>query len=179
MSFALALSVVTTTGTGIVLGARVIYGMASHRVLPPFLSNVNRRFSTPVAASLLVGFVLLGLTWVYLLFTSLANAFNDVIDLTGLLYAMFYILTALAAIAYYRRRIFSNLLDSMILGILPLAAAAWLGWVLVKSLQAAPSAQVWSLIGVVAVGVVLMIGARLFLRSPFFRLRRESETSAR
>jgi amino acid transporter len=177
MAFALALSVIATTGAGIVLGARVIYGMASHRVLPPFLSNVHRRYSTPVAASLLVGITLLGLTWVYLLFTSLANAFNDVIALTGLLYAMFYVLTALAAIAYYRRRIFSNVLDSMILGILPLAAAAWLCWVLVKSLQAAPSAQVWSLIAVVGVGVVLMIAARLFLRSPFFKMRRQSENS--
>jgi uncharacterized membrane protein len=138
---------------------------------------VHRRYSTPVAASLLVGITLLGLTWVYLLFTSLANAFNDVIALTGLLYAMFYVLTALAAIAYYRRRIFSNVLDSMILGILPLAAAAWLCWVLVKSLQAAPSPQVWSLIAVVGVGVVLMIAARLFLRSPFFKMRRQSENS--
>jgi amino acid transporter len=177
MAFALALSVIATTGAGIVLGARVIYGMASHRVLPPFLSNVHRRYTTPVAASLLVGITLLGLTWVYLLFTSLANAFNDVIALTGLLYAMFYVLTALAAIAYYRRRIFSNVLDSMILGILPLAAAAWLCWVLVKSLQAAPSSQVWSLIAVVGVGVVLMIAARLFLRSPFFKMRRQSENS--
>jgi len=102
---------------------------------------------------------------------------SGVIALTGLLYAIFYVLTALAAIAYYRRRIFSNVLDSMILGILPLAAAAWLCWVLVKSLQAAPSAQVWSLIAVVGVGVVLMIAARLFLRSPFFKMRRQSENS--
>ena len=36
MAFALALSVIATTGTGIVLGARVMYGMASHRVLPLF-----------------------------------------------------------------------------------------------------------------------------------------------
>jgi amino acid transporter len=35
MAFGLALSVIATTGVGIVLGARVIYGMASHRVLPP------------------------------------------------------------------------------------------------------------------------------------------------
>jgi uncharacterized membrane protein len=112
-----------------------------------------------------------------LLFSSLADAFNNLIALTGLLYAMFYVLTALAAITYYRRRIFSNALDTVILGILPLAAAAWLCWVLVKSLQAAPPAQILSLVGVVGVGVVLVIAARLFLRSPFFKMRRESEDS--
>ncbi len=175
MAFGLALSVIATTGVGIVLGARVIYGMASHRVLPPFLGNVNRRFSTPVAATILVGLVLLGLTWTYLLATSLVNAFNDLIDVTSLLYAAFYILTALAAITYYWRRVFSNVLDGVILGVLPLAAAGFLGWILVKSLQAAPSAQIWSLIGIVGAGTVLMVVARLVLRPQFFHLGRETE----
>ncbi len=175
MAFALALSVIATTGTGIVLGARVIYGMASHRVLPPFLGNVSRRFATPVSASVTVGVILLAGTWAYLLATSLANAFDDVIALTGLLYAAFYVLTALATIAYYRRRIFSNVLDAVILGILPIGAAAFLGWILVKSLINAPQQQLWSLIGVIAVGVVLMLVARLVLRSPFFHIARESE----
>jgi amino acid transporter len=175
MAFGLALSVIATTGTGIVLGARVIYGMASHRVLPPFLGNVSRRFSTPVAASLTVGLILLGLTWAYLLATSLANAFDDVIALTGLLYAAFYVLTALAAITYYRRRIFSNVLDAVILGVLPLGAAAFLTWILVKSLMNAPQQQIWSMVGVVGVGVILMLVARFVLRAPFFHLARESE----
>ena len=36
MAFALALSVVATTGTGIVLSARIVYGMASRQVFRPF-----------------------------------------------------------------------------------------------------------------------------------------------
>ena len=179
MAFGLALSVIATTGVGIVLGARVIYGMASHRVLPPFLGNVNRRFSTPVAASLLVGLTLIGLTWAYLLSTSLATAFNDAIAVTALLYAAFYILTALAAITYYWRRVFSNALDAVILGVLPLAAAGFLGWLLVKSLQAATSAQIWSLVAIVSVGVLLMLVARVVLRPQFFHLRRETESRVR
>jgi amino acid transporter len=179
MALSLALSVIATTGTGIVLGARVIYGMASHRVLPSFLSNVHRRFATPVAASLTVGLVLLGLTWVYLLATSLASAFNDVIALTSLLYCAFYVLTALAAITYYRRRIFSGFLDAMILGVLPLAAAAFLAWILVKSLLLAPAAQVWSMAAVIGVGVALMLAARFVLKSPFFSVRRESYNPGR
>jgi amino acid transporter len=175
MAFGLALSVIATTGVGIVLGARVIYGMASHRVLPPFLGNVNRRFATPVAASLAVGLILLGGTWAYLLSTSLANAFNDAIAVTALLYAAFYILTALAAIIYYWRRVFSNVLDAVIIGVLPLAAAGFLGWILVKSLIAASSPQVWSLIGIVGAGVILMLVARFVLRPQFFHLKPETE----
>ena len=127
ISLAIALSVIATTGTGIVLTARIIYGMASYRVLPEFLSNVSRRYSTPVAASVIVGLLLIAITAVYLLTTSVQNAFDDVIAVTGLLFSIFYILTALAMIVYYRRRVFSSVWDTFVLGILPLGAAGFLG----------------------------------------------------
>jgi len=95
MAAAIALSVVATTGVGIVLTARIIYGMAAYRVLPPVLANVSPRFSTPVAASVLTGVVLLGLAWVYTLGTSLQSAFNDVVSVSGWLFGSFYVLTGL------------------------------------------------------------------------------------
>ncbi len=176
MALALALSVIAATGAGIVLTARIIYGMASRQVLPEFLSKVSPRFATPVAASLLAGLVLIGLTWLYLLTSSVQNAFNDVIDITGLLYAAFYMLTALAAIVYYRRRILRNPWDALTLGLLPLAAIAFLGWVVARSVRSAPAPQVWSLAAVISVGLVLMLSARLILRSPFFGVQREQDT---
>jgi amino acid transporter len=179
MALSLALSVIATTGTGIVLTSRIVYGMASYRTLPEFLSNVSRRFSTPVAASIIVGVLIIGLTWVYLLTTSVQNAFNDVVDVTGLLFAVFYILTALATIVYYRRRVFTGVKDAVILGVLPLGAAGFLGWIVVKSLQTAPAAQIWSLVGVVVLGIVLMLSARFILQSPFFQVRRESDAQSR
>jgi amino acid transporter len=174
MALALALSVIATTGTGIVLTARIVYGMASHRTLPMSLGNVSRRFATPVPASILVGVLIIGLTWVYLLTTSVQNAFNDVVAVAGLLFAIFYILTALATLVYYRRRVFARPWDGIVLGILPIAAAVFLAWIVVKSLMSAPAAQRWSLVGVVGVGVILMLSARFIQRSPFFRIRRES-----
>ena len=96
-----------------------------------------------------------------------------------MLYAAFYVLTALAAIAYYRRRIFSSALDALILGVLPLAAAAFLSWILVQSLLLAPAAQTWSMVGIIGVGVILMLAARFILKSPFFQIRRESEGRGR
>jgi hypothetical protein len=38
---------------------------------------------------------------------------------------------------------------------------------------------VWSLVGVVAVGLLLMLSARFILRSPFFQIRRESDAQRR
>ena len=179
MALALALSVIASTGVSIVILARMIYGMASHRVLPPVLGLVSPRFATPAVASVVVGLILIAVTWVYLLSSSIANAFTQLIDLTGVLYASFYILTALSAIVYYRRRVFSNAWDAVLVGILPVAAAGFLTWIVVKSTQNAAASQKWSLIGIVGAGVVLMFVARFVLRSPFFQIPRESAAKER
>jgi CBS-domain-containing membrane protein len=97
----------------------------------------------------------------------------------GLLFAIFYVLTALAMIVYYRRRLLSSARDFVILGLLPLGATAFLVWMFIRSVQAAPAAQVWSLIGVVAAGLLLMIAARFGLRSVFFAVQRESDPGDR
>ena len=175
MALALALSVIATTGTGIVLAARIIYRMASYRALPRFLANISARYATPVAASVLTGLAIIALSWIYLLATSVQNAFDDVVAVTGLLFAVFYILTALATLAYYRRRLLTSAWDALILGLLPAGAAGFLGWIVVKSLQTAPAAQIWSLAGILAAGVALMLVARFALRSPFFAIRREHD----
>jgi amino acid transporter len=175
MALSIALSVIATTGTGIVLSARLTYGMASYRALPPFLANVSRRWSTPLAASIVAGLLIVGLSAVYFLVTSVQNAFNDVIDVTGLLFSVFYIMTALAAVVYYRQRVFGSARDFVTVGILPLGAAGFLGWILVKSLMAAPAAQLWSVVGIAAAGVLLMLTARFVWRSPFFGAPLEHE----
>jgi amino acid transporter len=179
MALSIALSVIATTGTGIVLSARIIYGMASYRALPEFLANVSRRFATPVAASVTAGALIIGLSVVYYLATSVQNAFFNVIAVTGLLFSIFYILTALATIVYYRRRVFSSPWDALILGILPLGAAVFLGWVFGKTIQSALMPEIWSLVGIVAAGLILLLVARFILHSPFFQIRRESDTPER
>jgi heme A synthase len=90
-------------------------------------------------------------------------------------FSAFYILTALAAIVYYRRRIIGGPWDFVTVGLLPLGAAGFLGWVLVKSLLAAPAPQIWSIVGIVAAGLALLLAARFVLRSTFFQIPRESE----
>jgi hypothetical protein len=111
---------------------------------------------------------------VYLLSSSVANVFTDLINVTGVLYASFYSLTALSAIVYYRRRVLSDAFDAVVIGILPFAAAGFLAWIMVRTLQTAPAAQMWTLGGVGAAGVLLMLIARFVMRSSFFQIPRKS-----
>ena len=175
MALSIALSVIATTGTGIVLTARIVYGMARYRVLPEFLGTVSRRYATPIVSSIVVGLLIIVLSAVYFLATSVQNAFNDVIAVTGFLFSIFYILTALAAMTYYRRRITGSTWDFVAVGVLPLAAAGFLGWVFVLSFSRATWSQRWSLIGIVLAGLVLLVVARYVLHSAFFQIPRESE----
>jgi amino acid transporter len=179
MALSLALSVIAATLTNIVLTSRIIYGMAGHRTLPEFLGNISRRFSTPAPASVLVGVLLIVLTWVYLLAGSVQSAFTAVVNVSGLLFAAFYVLTALATIVYYRRRVLTNARDALVLGVLPLAAAGFLAWIVIESVRAAPASQVWSLAGIVVLGLILMLVARFGLRSAFFHIQRESDAQGR
>jgi amino acid transporter len=176
MALSLALSVIASTGTGIVLIARLIYGMASHRVLPESLSNVSRRFSTPVVATVVVGIVLLIATLIFLLISSIQDAFFDVVSVTGILYAAFYVLTAFAAIVYFRRRVMSNFMSAVVLGVLPLLSAGFLVWLIEQSISTQSSAiENWTIAVVLGLGLILMLVARFGLNSSFFRIPRESD----
>ena len=171
MALALALSVSSSVGLGIVVLSRITYGMAGRRVLPPVLGQVNRRFSTPAIATVTIGLVTIAATWAYLLSGPVSNLFTQLINVTGLLFAAYYILTALATIAYYRRRLISHPWDGLMAGILPLAAAGFLGWIMFRSLQLAPAEQRWSMIGIVAAGLLLMLVVRFTLRPRTSRSR--------
>jgi hypothetical protein len=83
----------------------------------------------------------------------------------------------LATIVYYRCRILASLADALTAGILSLTAAAFLAWVMVKSVQAAPASRNWSLAGILIAGLVLMLAARYGLKSVFFALPREADTA--
>jgi amino acid transporter len=178
MALGLALSVIGSTGTSIVVIARIVYGMASRRTLPVFLSNVSPRFRTPTSASIITGVLLIVVGWIYLLATTVQNAFTYLIDDSGILYISFYVLTAIATIVYYRRRVIASVWNALILGILPLAAAAFLTWILVKTMLSSPAPQNWALAGTFVVGLILLASARFIQKSPFFSIPRESAGQA-
>jgi amino acid transporter len=166
---------VAATGTSIVLTARIFYGMANRHALPPWLADVSTRYKTPAKASYLTAVLTALIVAVYLLASSVQSAFDAIINVSGQLFGVFYILTAIATMVYYRRRIFRGLGRFLSLFIFPAGAAVFLAWVQYKAMQGAPAPQNWSLAGVLAAGLALMLYARLGLRSPFFRIPRESD----
>ena len=179
MALAIALSVVGATGTGIVIVSRLVYGMSSRDVLPRSLSNVSPRFRTPILASLIAGIAIIAVITVDLLFAGLSNIFSDVVGVSGLLFTVFYVMTGLAMMVYYRSRITASVLDFLTLGLLPIASIALLCWVFEKTITQVPIGEVYTIYGVLGSGIVVMVLMRLLRNPAFFHLEREKYTRSR
>lgn len=174
MSLAVVLSVLATTQVAIIGTARLIFSMSRDRVLPPQLGAISERFRTPALTTALLGGIMIVLGIIDIFQSSVANAISDLISVSGLLYALFYAITALAAAWYYRRQLTKSFQDALLLGVLPLAGAALLLWVGIKAAQALTGAERSILIGIGLLGIVLMIIAATVYKSPTFHTKAET-----
>lgn len=168
---------IATTGTGTVLTSRIVYRMASRRVLPSALGSASLRFRTPVIASILVAALTTVTVWVPA--TGLTSVLAKVVEVAGLLAAMFCVLTAAAMMACYRQRLFASPWDFVMAGVLPLGAIVFPGWVICRSLQLTAAAEQLTVTAIIVSGLAAMACARLGLRSAFFQIRREHDTTVR
>ena len=192
----------TSTGANIAISTFILVVMLVIAVRGIKLTARTQVGMAVIEYAILIGFAVAGLAWVFgrhpgtvpvtqgwftlsgvsgkgdlaagLLATSLQSAFNDVVNLSGQMFAVFYILTALAAVTYYRRRILSNAWDAILVGLFPLGGAGFLAWILYRYLQTAATPQLWSFASVIGAGLIMMAIARFGLRSGFFQLPRES-----
>jgi amino acid transporter len=179
MALAIALSVIGATGTGIVIVSRLTYGMAARDVLPRSLSNVSQRWKTPVLASVIAGVLMIAAITVDLLFAGLSNIFSDVVGVSGLLFTIFYVMTGLAMMVYYRRRIFAGVVDFLTIGLLPLGSVVLLGWVFEKTIVQVPRGELYTVLSVIGSGIVVMVLQRLLRNPEFFHIQREKYTLQR
>jgi len=176
MALAIALSVTGATGTGIVIVARLVYGMSGRGVLPRSLADVSPRFRTPVLASVIAGVAIIAAIAVDLLYAGSDNIFSDVVGVSGLLFSIFYVMTGLAMMVYYRSRIFASVIDFFTIGLLPAASIILLGWVFAKTITQVPPGEVYTIYSVIGTGIVVMILMRVLGRPAFFHVQREKYT---
>jgi amino acid transporter len=172
MVLAVVLSVLGTTQATIVSTSRVTYSMGTDRLLPSRFGKVHPRFRTPMFATVFWGLAMVAVADLYVASSSLASAFNDVVNAEAIAFTIFYIMTALATTWYYRSLLRRSLVDAALVGVFPLCGAAVLAWVLARSIPALSPTARWTVAGVGILGVVLMCVSAWVLRSSFFRIGR-------
>src|SRR5215472_9005178 len=169
MSFAVVISVLATTQVAIIGTARVAYSMSRDRVLPRRLGSISERYRTPAFATLLLGGSMMVLGVIDVFATSVASAMDVIINTSGVLYAIFYAVTGLAATWYYRRLLAQSVKNVVTLAVLPLVGAGVLIWVAVKGTQALTANERWGLIGIAVLGVIMMVVAARVTKAPIFK----------
>jgi amino acid transporter len=174
MSFAVVISVLATTQVAIIGTSRVAYSMARDRVLPQRLGRISPRYRTPAFATVLLGGAMIVLAIIDVFATSVSSAMTTIINTSGVLYAIFYAVTGIAAAWYYRRLLFQSAKNAIILGVLPLAGAALLIWVAVKGTQALTQGEKNALIVIAVLGLIMMVVAARVYKAPIFKARIET-----
>jgi len=141
----------------IVSSGRISFAMGRDHVFPGWFANVSTRFRTPWNATILLGLLNVVFLWGSTLIGPINKMLSDIVSTLGLMAAIFYLLTAGAAIWYYRRRIASSTADFFLGGVLPGIGVAFMGFVIVYSLvtHSLNGIQIVFGFGLALVGLVL------------------------
>jgi amino acid transporter len=171
MSLAVLLSAVATTQIGFVTLSRVSYAMGTDGLLPRRFGQLNPRYRTPAFGTILFAVITIAITCTSVYSSSVADAFAEIIATTGVLYGTFYAISAVTGTWYFRSQMRGGAGNVLLVAVLPLAAAAFLAWIIVKSVADFTQTENLTLLGIIASGVVMLVIAEK-KRSPYFQLSR-------
>lgn len=168
MLLAILSSTVATTQTTLLPAARVTYSMARDGVFPGLFGKISERFRTPAIGT----FALFLIAAVGLMITSLeptvSATFSNLIDDIGVLVAFYYGITGIACAWAYRKILFESATNLILAGILPLVGGVFLFWVAYQVIVQSGFVTSLPIIVTFALGVPLVLLARLAGSSDFF-----------
>jgi len=119
--------------------SRVAFGMAREGVLPSVFAKLGQSSLTPWFGLVFAAAIPMVLLVFYLANSAIAGVLAAVTATAGYLYALLYIVVALACIWYYRRTLGKSSSQLLYAGILPAIGALFLIYCVVAGLIAAPS----------------------------------------
>jgi amino acid transporter len=154
----------------IISAGRISYAMGRDRTFPRWFGQVSERYRTPWHATILFGLLNIVFLWAQTLIGPIGTALGDIVSTLGLIAAMFYLLTATAAVWYYRRTITSSVRDFILGGILPGLGAAFMAFVIIYTLAKGllNGVELGFGFGLAAAGLVLSFVSQYAGRSRFY-----------
>jgi amino acid transporter len=188
---ALMFSAVASLQAGVIPTARSMFAMSRDRTLGPVWSKVNCRYGTPAAGTVLIGTLAAGVAALALVIPRLADMIMATVSAVGIVVALSYSLTALAAAVRFRSLLREDWRQGVRAVVLPtLSALALLGlggylvWSFYTSTDhfALRADNGWFLLStplaMIASGFVAAAWARWVRRSPYFRTGRGTDADA-
>lgn len=160
----------------ILSAGRIGFAMGRDRVFPGWFGTVSERYRTPWNATVLFGLLNIVFLWASTLIGPIGKMLNDIVATLGLMAALFYLLTATAAVVYYRRKILASFADFFVGGLLPTFGAAFMAFVIIYELatDALNTVQIAFGFGLALLGLALSFVARAAGGGDYFSQPRQS-----
>ncbi len=169
---AVMLSTIATLETTLIQVTRTLYAMSRERTLPGFLGSILRGRQTPWLATIAVAIVSLGLFIGSNYIGSVGTILGDAIDAIGIQICVYYGLAGLTVVVAYRKVLFASVKNFLMIGLWPLAGAAFMFWILGESVSSNLDDAVvnWVALGGLAIGFIPLV-IYWAMGSPYFRQR--------
>ncbi|MEV6170591.1 APC family permease [Streptomyces sp. NPDC051954] len=188
---ALMFSAVASLQAGVIPTARGMFAMSRDRTLGPVWSKVSSRYGTPAAGTLLIGAAAAAVAALALVIPRLADMIMATVSAVGIVVALSYALTALAAAVRFRSLLREDWRQGVRAVVLPALSAAallslggYLGWSFYTSTDHLElrADNGWFLLltplAMIASGFVAAAWAKWVRRSPYFRTGEGSDADA-
>ncbi|SBT92517.1 amino acid/polyamine/organocation transporter, APC superfamily [Streptomyces sp. DI166] len=179
---ALMFSAVASLQAGVIPAARGMFAMSRDRTLGPVWSRVSPRYGTPAAGTVLIGALAATVAALSLVIPRLADMIMATVTAVGIIVALSYALTALAAAVRFRSLLREDPWQGVRAVVLPVLSAlvlvalgGYLGWSFYDSADhfELRADNGWFLLttplAMIASGFVAAAWARWVRKSPYFR----------
>ncbi|CCK25458.1 amino acid transporter [Streptomyces davaonensis JCM 4913] len=179
---ALMFSAVASLQAGVIPAARGMFAMSRDRTLGPVWSKVSPRYGTPAAGTLLIGALAAAVATLALVIPRLADMIMATVSAVGIVVALSYALTALAAAVRFRGLLREDWREGMRAVVVPTLSAlsllglgGYLGWSFYTSADhfEVSADNGWFLLAtplaMIASGFVAAAWARWVRKSSYFR----------
>lgn len=171
---AVILSTVGTIETQLTQCARLLFSMGRDSVLHRGFSDIHSRFQTPWLAGTLIWILSLVLLAGSTASESVGSVMGDLISAIGVMVSIYYGLTGLACVWYYRKTLGKDMGTLFMRGIWPGGSAIFLLFLGAKQLPELGGAVTGLTLGALALGLVPMLYFRGRYNSEFYSAPRES-----
>jgi amino acid transporter len=166
---AVLLSTIATLETTLIQVTRTLFTMGRDNTLPKALGTVHPKRKSPVAATVFVTVISLGLFVASQYVGSVSNILTDGYNAIGLQICFYYGLAGLAVVILYRRQLFKSFSNFIFMGLWPLLGALFMIFVLLKDIPSLNTTTKLVGIGAMVLGLIPMTWYAV-KKNPYFKM---------